>query len=111
MGVEFQNDIMRNIADLLEIQLNRTTAYRPSSNGTVECVHRRINAICAKMVDENQRNWCELTSYVNFAYNTSYHSSTTFRPLYLLYLSEARIPLDLVMETSARRYRLIGMTT
>ena len=33
---EFQNDVMRNIADLLGIQLNRTTAYRPSSNGAIE---------------------------------------------------------------------------
>ena len=36
--------------------------------------------------------------YVIFAYNTSYHSSTTFSLLYLLYLREARIPLDLVMD-------------
>ena len=36
--------------------------------------------------------------YVTFAYNTSYHSSTTFSPFYLLYLCEARIPIDLVME-------------
>ena len=51
------------------------------------------------MVDENQRNWCELTPYVAFAYNTSYHSSTAFSPFYLLYLREARIPIDLAMET------------
>ena len=56
MGGEFQNDVMRNIAELLGIQLNRTTAYRPSSNGAVQRVHRTINAIFAKMVDENQRN-------------------------------------------------------
>ena len=49
------------------------------------------------MVDENQRNWCE-SPYVTFAYNTSYHSSTTFSSFYLLYLREARIPIDLVME-------------
>ena len=89
---------MRNIADLLGIQLNRTTAYRPSNNGAMERVHRTINAIFAKMVDDNQRNWCELTPYVTFAYSTSYHSSTTFSPFYLLYLREARIPIDLSME-------------
>ena len=48
------------------------------------------------MVDEKQRNWCEFTPYVTFAYNTSYHSSTTFSPFYLLYVREARIPIDLV---------------
>ena len=56
MGREFQNDFMKNISDLLGIQLNRTTAYRPSSNGAVERVHRIMNAIFAKMVDENQRD-------------------------------------------------------
>ena len=99
MGGEFQNDVMRNIADLLGIQLNRTTAYRLSSSGAIERAHRTINAIFAKMVDENQKNWCELTPYVAFAYNTSYHSSRAFSPFYLLYLREARIPIDLAMKT------------
>ena len=43
---------------------------------------------------------CELTPYVTFAYNTSYHFSTTFCPFYLLYLREARIPIELVMENT-----------
>ena len=55
MGEEFQNNVMRNIADLLAIQLHRTTAYRPSSNGAIERVHRTINAIFTKMIDEIKR--------------------------------------------------------
>ena len=89
---------MKNIVHLLEIQLNRTTAYRPSSNGAIERVHRTINAIFAKMVDENQKNWCELTPLVTFAYNTSYHSSTAFSQFYLIYHREARTPIHLAME-------------
>ena len=46
---------MRNIVDLLGIQLNRVTAYRPSSNGVIELVHRTINVIFTKMVDEIKR--------------------------------------------------------
>ena len=57
------------------------------------------------MVDENRRNWCELTPYVTFAYNTSCHCSTTFSLFYLLYLREARIPIDLVMENVVKSYR------
>ena len=76
---------------------SESTAYRPSSNGAVERVHRTINAIFAKFVDDNQRNWCELTPYVTFAYNTSYNFSTTFSSFYLLYLREARIPIDLAI--------------
>ena len=51
------------------------------------------------MVDENQRNWCELTPYVAFAYNMSCHSSTAFSPLYLLYIHEARISIELELQT------------
>ena len=98
MGGEFQNDVMRNIADLLGIQLNRTTGYRRSSSCALKRVHLTINAIFTKMVDENQRNWCELTTYSTFAYNTSYHFSITFCQFYLLYLREARIPIDLAIE-------------
>ena len=54
----------------------------------MERVHRTINAIFTKMVDENQRNWSELTPY---------HYCTTFSPFYLLYLREARIPIYLAM--------------
>ena len=36
---------------------------------------------------------------VDTIYNTSYHSSTTFSPLDLLYLREDRISIDLVTET------------
>ena len=39
-----------------------------------------------------------MTPYVTFAYNTLYHFSTTFSPFYRLYLREARIPIDVVME-------------
>ena len=42
---------------------------------------------------------CELTPYMIFAHNTLYHSSTTFSPFYLLNLREARIPIDLAIES------------
>ena len=32
-GKEFQNEMVRNISQMLEIQLSRTCSYRPSSNG------------------------------------------------------------------------------
>ena len=89
---------MKNISEILGIYISRTCAYRPSINGCVERVHRTINSIFAKTVNEDQRNWCEMAPYVAFAYNTAYHSSTTFSPFYLLYLREPRLPIDLALE-------------
>ena len=101
-GKEFQNELMKNISQILGIHLSRTCAYRPSSNGCVERVHRTINSIFAKTLNEDQRNWCEMAPYVAIAYNTAYHSSTTFSPFYLLYLREPRLPIDLALENDGK---------
>ena len=47
-GKEFQNELMKNISQILGIHQSRTCAYRPSSNGCVEQVHRIINSISPK---------------------------------------------------------------
>ena len=103
-GREFCNEVMSNIAKMLGIQLSTTTAYRPSSNGVCERVHATLHSVFAKTVEENQRDWCELVPYVTFAYNISYHASTTHSPFYLMFLREPRTGVDLLLETSSERF-------
>jgi hypothetical protein len=98
-GKEFCNEIAQNVAKLWGVQEARTTPYRPSSNGVVERVHSTINGIFAKTIAGNQRDWCEKTPYVTFAYNTSYHTSTSFSPFYLMFLREPVVGLDLGLPT------------
>ena len=97
-GGEFWSDVMRRLATLLDIQPSRITSHRPNSNGVVERVHATLHSMFAKMVDKHQRNWCELTPYVTYAYNTASHSSSTFSPFYLMFLRQARMPFELQME-------------
>ena len=97
-GTEFCNTLMASITTLLGVQRCRGTAYRPSSNGQVERVHATMHRCFATTVDENQRNWTDMLPYVTFAYNTSYHSSTTFSPFYLLYLREPNVAIDLMVD-------------
>jgi len=65
----------------------------------VERVHATINLVFAKTVSNSQKNWCELTPHVVLCYNTSYHTSTTFSPFYLMFVREPIIGLDLMLET------------
>jgi len=50
----------------------------------------------ATYVDANQKNWTDWLPYVTYAYNTSHHSSTTFTPVYLMFMREPVISLDLL---------------
>ena len=104
-GTEFVNDVMRNLNMLLGVQDLRTTAYRPVANGQIERVHKTINAVFAKTVSQNLRDWCELAPFVTFAYNTSRHSSTTFSPFYLLYLKEPRVGIYLLLHKKEPAYQ------
>ena len=90
---------------LLSMQDLRTTAYKPVANGQIERVHKTINAVFAKTVSQNLRDWCKLAPYVTFAYNTSRHSSTSFSPFYLLYLREPRVGIDLMLHKKEPAYQ------
>jgi len=94
-GGEFWSDVMSDLAKLLGIQVSKITSHRPSSNGVIERIHSTLHSIYAKIVSTNQRNWCELTPYVTYAYNTAYHASTTFSPFYLMFLRRPRGVIEL----------------
>ena len=77
----------------------RTTAYEPSTNGSIERFHSTMHSIIAKWTAANQRDWDETLPAVAFAYCTSVHESTGFTPYFLMHGREARIPADLVYDT------------
>ena len=97
-GGEFWSDVMKELADLLEIQVSKITSHRPQSNGVIERVHGTMHATFAKIVNSSQRNWCQLVDYVTHAYNSATHSSSSFSPYYLMHLRHPRVPLELLIE-------------
>ena len=104
-GTEFCIEVLKNVSRLMGIQDLKTTSYRASVNGAIEVTHKLLNAVFAKTIDENQRNWCELASYVTFAYNTSRHSSTTFTPFFLMFNRHPRVGIDMLLDTTAPGYQ------
>ena len=96
-GAEFESALMRELCHALGIDKLRTTSYKPSTNGAVERFHRTLNAMLAKTVEPNQRDWDERVQSVMAAYRASPHSSTGFSPNFLLLGRECRAPLDLIV--------------
>lgn len=101
-GKEFCNTLLRDLENLLDIQSCRITSYRPSANGIAERPHATLHKLLATCVSENQRNWSTCLSYVTFAYNSSYHVSTSFSPFYLMFLRHPNMGIDMVCDESAK---------
>jgi len=55
-GAEFEGSVMAEVCKLLEIDKIRTTSYKPSTNGSLERVHRTLNTMLGKIVSEQQRD-------------------------------------------------------
>jgi len=104
-GKEFECSVLKELCRLLNIDKLRTTAYKPSTNGAIERMHRTMNSMLAKMVTENQRDWDEKLPMVMAAYRASPHEATGFSPNYLVFGKENRAPVDIVYDAPTDNYR------
>jgi len=95
-GAEFEGSVMTEVCRLMEIDKIRTTAYKTSTNGALERVHRALNTLLGKIVSENQRDWDGHVAYVLAAYNATEHSATGYTPNMLVYGRELRFPNELM---------------
>jgi len=87
LGGEFQNELWREMCQLLDITRLRTTAYSPSTNGKIERWHRSFHSVMAKVVDSRQKKWVEFLPFVTAAYNSTVHGVTSFSPFSFLVAS------------------------
>lgn len=100
-GKEFDNQLMKEICRLLEIDKLRTTVYKASTNGAVERFHRTLNSMLGKVVSEGQRDWDQFLPSVMAAYRASKHEATGYSPNFLMFGRENMAPLDVILEVPA----------
>ena len=98
-GAEFESTLFQELCKWMEIDKLRTSPYRPSTNGMLERFHRTLNAMIAKVVRDDHRDWCERLQPVVAAYRSSIHDVTGYTPNRLFLGRENRAPLDLVLGT------------
>jgi hypothetical protein len=96
-GAEFESVMFKELCQLMNIHKIRTSPYRPSTNAVVERFHRTLNSMLAKVISENQRDWCEHLPSVMTAYRASVHESTQFSPNKIMFGRENRLPADIVL--------------
>ena len=95
-GSEFESQLFKELCRVLGIDKIRTTAYKPSTNGMIERLHRSMNSMIGKVVDFQQRYWDEQVPVIMAAYRASRHESTGFSPNYLMFGRELTMPADII---------------
>ena len=73
-GANLRSELICSLCALLGMNRTQTSAYHPQGNGQVERFNRTVEAILAKHVKENQRDWDSCLPKALWAYRTSFRS-------------------------------------
>jgi transposase InsO family protein len=70
-GSEFEGQLFQELYRHMGITKVRTTLYHPATNGRIERFHRILNSMIAKVVVDNQKDWCRVVAGVMTAYRAT----------------------------------------
>ncbi|CAF0786226.1 unnamed protein product [Adineta steineri] len=93
-GVHFNNELMKNVTELLGTNHIQATAYHPQSNGLTERFNSTFHTQLAKFQNDDLSDWDEFLGAVTYAYNTGIQSTTKYSPFQLMFGRRPVLPLD-----------------
>ena len=102
-GSNFTSAMMKELTDLLEIQLKHATVKHPQTVGTVERSHAALKKTLKIFQNMKATNWHTFVNYACYSHNTSYHSSIKCAPSLLFHGRDPNTPLDLRYGPSRNR--------
>ena len=94
-GKSFENQLIRELCSLAQVQKLQTTPYRPQTNGSCECFHYTLMLILGMLPIQAKKNWPEWVRMLTHAYNATMCHATRFSPFFLMYGRIIILPIDI----------------
>ena len=98
-------DVFKEVAEMLNIKMNMTTAYNPQADGQAEKAIGTLHNTLSKMIGSNHKNWDILIPYALWAYRTAVHATTKETPYFLVYGRDAINPIDIRIKQWSETHR------
>ena len=95
-GSNFESKLFSNMCEILKIQKDRTTAYRPSANGQVERGNRTLMDAVRCFVGKDNKSWDTFVPQIAGAMRASINRSTGLTPNKMMLGREVVAPAELV---------------
>lgn len=103
-GSEFENRVVNETLEALNIDHVTTSFYHPQSNAKVERFHRTMHDILSKLIDNNLNRWDLYLNQALAAVRFNISESSKFSPYFLLYNRDVVLPLDNLLQPR-RKYQ------
>jgi len=96
-GTNFMSKAVHEFLSKLGCRKTQTTAYKPSSNGSVEGFHGYMTKAVAAFVNEQHDNWDEHLHSILFAYRVTPMDGLGISPFEVMYGRRPNLPVDLLI--------------
>jgi len=93
-GVQFTAGMMKELNNLLGIQIKLSTAYHPQTDGQKERVNQKLEQYLRVFIDHRQEQWLDWLGMVEFAYNNKIHTTTKTSPFKVNYGQNPRMGFE-----------------
>lgn len=94
-GKQFDNELIKKLADKFGFTKIRTTAYHPEANGKIERWHRTMKAALMAYGDSN---WVKILPIILFGLRNAINTETGVSPAQLTFGQRLRLPADFFEE-------------
>ena len=96
-GTNFMAQKVHDFLAKVGCRKTQTTAYKPSSNGSVEGFHSYLAKALTAVVDVDHKDWDEHLDSVLFAYRVTPMDEIGFSPFEIIYGRKPSLPADIVL--------------
>jgi len=104
-GVQFAAGIIRELNNLLGIQMKLSTAYHPQTDGQTERINQELEQYLRVFIDHRQEQWPDWLEMMEFVYNNKIHTVTKILPFKVSYGQDPRMGFE---ERRKRKYEAVG---
>jgi len=104
-GVQFAAEMIKELKNLLGIQMKLSTAYYPQTDGQTERINQELEQYLRVFIDHRQEQWLDWLGIAEFAYNNKIHTATKISPFKANYGQDPRMGFE---ERRKGKYKAAG---
>jgi len=94
--VKFLSYFWKVLWGKLGTKLLVSTTCHPQNDGQTELVNGTLTQLLCTVIQKNLKTWEDCLPFIEFAYNRTMHTTTSYSPIEIVYGFNPLTPLDLM---------------
>ena len=94
-GKSFENQLIRELCELAEVEKLHTTPYRPQTNGNCKPFNTTLINMLGTLPPHAKKSWPEWVATLTHTYNCTMTQATGFSSFFLMFGRIPKIPIDI----------------